>query len=231
MGTSSIKVWIDAICLNQVDDVEKAVHTRKMNVIYHCAEEVVVWLGQGHDGSDLALDKFDTLNELLAPIIETNTPEQTAFIDAWFTKDDLDATVLPNTNDPMWPALRHILTQSWFSRLWTFQEAVLAKEIIVAHGTKQVPWSALTTLVNGLLRTLLIDFIGVTTESTSVIRDTYRSLAHFDTARSLQANGHVGIYGFPNLLGACRFKKVSLPIDKLYGVLGLGELFPASVKV
>ncbi|KAJ9651143.1 hypothetical protein H2198_009569 [Neophaeococcomyces mojaviensis] len=43
-------LWVDAICINQSDEVEKATQIRRMAEIYHHAESVMVWL-QTHNGS------------------------------------------------------------------------------------------------------------------------------------------------------------------------------------
>ncbi|KAK8013075.1 heterokaryon incompatibility protein-domain-containing protein [Apiospora marii] len=42
-----IHIWVDAICINQVDDVEMASKIPLMGDIYTFAEMVYVWLGQG----------------------------------------------------------------------------------------------------------------------------------------------------------------------------------------
>lgn len=48
--------WVDAICINQVDDQEKEYQILSMAKIYAKASRVVVWLGESADDSDLALD-------------------------------------------------------------------------------------------------------------------------------------------------------------------------------
>jgi hypothetical protein len=61
-GVSSI--WIDAICINQADDDEKAVQVAKMHHIYRKAKFVVVWLGAAQDGSDLAMNAIANVKEI-----------------------------------------------------------------------------------------------------------------------------------------------------------------------
>src|SRR5436305_1313689 len=56
-ATTGISViWVDAICINQEDDNEKASQVAKMHRIYGEATSVVVWLGSSKDDSDLAMD-------------------------------------------------------------------------------------------------------------------------------------------------------------------------------
>ncbi|KAK4063849.1 hypothetical protein Trihar35433_8557 [Trichoderma harzianum] len=51
----SRNLWIDAICINQKDDREKAVEVQLMYEIYANAERVNIWLGQGSESTALAL--------------------------------------------------------------------------------------------------------------------------------------------------------------------------------
>lgn len=51
----SRNLWIDAICINQKDDKEKAVEVQLMYEIYANAERVNIWLGQGSESTALAL--------------------------------------------------------------------------------------------------------------------------------------------------------------------------------
>ena len=50
-----LTIWIDAICINQSDDAEKAHQISLMKDIYPAAEQVYVWLGEGDPGIDRAM--------------------------------------------------------------------------------------------------------------------------------------------------------------------------------
>jgi hypothetical protein len=47
-----VRIWIDAVCINQNDDAEKSVQVLMMADIYAGAENVHVWLGEGEDASE-----------------------------------------------------------------------------------------------------------------------------------------------------------------------------------
>lgn len=49
-------LWIDAICLNQDDEDEKAIQIGQMGRVYSQAVGVVIWLGLADPESDLALE-------------------------------------------------------------------------------------------------------------------------------------------------------------------------------
>ncbi|RYP17456.1 hypothetical protein DL765_004502 [Monosporascus sp. GIB2] len=54
-------LWVDAICINQVDDDEKNIQVQGMAAIYQQAERVLVWLGDPSPDSDLAISTLKQL--------------------------------------------------------------------------------------------------------------------------------------------------------------------------
>jgi hypothetical protein len=212
------KFWIDAICINQADHVEKAVQTHRMNNVYRSAQKVLVWLGKGDENSDSAMDGIKGINQKLALILQNDTPENTAFIDNWLGKDTLSGTHLPETNDSIWHALGHIYSEAWFTRLWVLQEVVLAKQIVIAHGNRRVEWNDLTTLATGLRRANLVGLIGGTPSISSTIRRAFLSISLFSVAKNMVEANSTSLLGFVRL---ARDKNVTQPVDRIYGLLGL----------
>ena len=49
-------MWIDAICINQIDVAERSSQVGKMREIYRGAEQVVVWVGEESENSTRAID-------------------------------------------------------------------------------------------------------------------------------------------------------------------------------
>ncbi|TAQ89308.1 hypothetical protein B7494_g2370 [Chlorociboria aeruginascens] len=212
------KVWIDAVCINQADHIEKAVQTRRMNNVYRLAQKVLVWLGKGDDNGDSAMDGIEGINQKLALILQNNTPENIAFIDNWLGKGTLSSTHLPETNDSIWHALGHIYSRAWFTRLWVLQEVVLAKQIVVAYGKRRVEWNALTTLATGLRRANLVGLIGGTPSVSSNIKRAFLSIGLFSVAKNMVEANSASLLGFVRL---ARDKDVTQPVDRIYGLLGL----------
>ncbi|PMD15205.1 hypothetical protein NA56DRAFT_550813, partial [Hyaloscypha hepaticicola] len=52
--SSSLRLWVDALCINQEDIPERNEQVSRMGTLYNQAEEVLVWLGPEKDGSDIA---------------------------------------------------------------------------------------------------------------------------------------------------------------------------------
>lgn len=61
LGWTSSPIWIDAICINQHDDIEKSAQVNMMGAIFHAASRVIVWLGKSSLATDLALKKAQPL--------------------------------------------------------------------------------------------------------------------------------------------------------------------------
>ncbi|KAH7110856.1 heterokaryon incompatibility protein-domain-containing protein, partial [Dendryphion nanum] len=40
------KIWVDAVCINQVDDTERTEQVQIMGLVYSIAQRVLVWLGE-----------------------------------------------------------------------------------------------------------------------------------------------------------------------------------------
>lgn len=222
---SATKVWIDAVCINQADDAEKAVQTQRMNNVYRSAQKMMVWLGEGDNDSDNALSRIEDINKSLALILQDSTPENITFIEEWLRNDDLSLSDLPNIGDPVWPAFGQILSKPWFTRLWVLQEVVLAKEIVVAYGRKQIEWDNLATLALGLRRAVLIDFIGGTPSIASKVKRSVGAISLVPIAKELAQSKHTGLLA---LMRIGREKDCTEPLDRIYGLLGLPDPAVAS---
>ncbi len=126
-------LWIDALCINQTDVVERGRHVARMGSVYALATRVVAWLGPEADDSTFALETLEHLGKQIemkrsgairSPICDH--PE-------WRRNFPCDDRTLC--------ALRALLHRRWFQRLWIWQEIVLAN--IDAHmqcGHKAVSW-------------------------------------------------------------------------------------------
>ena len=59
-ASSKIRIWVDAICINQHDDDEKAHQIPFMEEIYGSANQVFIWLGKGNESSDIGMHYIST---------------------------------------------------------------------------------------------------------------------------------------------------------------------------
>jgi hypothetical protein len=139
---------VDAICINQKDDVEKATQIPLMKEIYSLAEEVVIWLG--FSAAERGID--DQSNEKLAIDL----------IDELTTGDDMDfnslvrSAVRRDDAEPRWKAWKafsDLLNHAWFERLWIHQELVVssAATAVLQYHTIPFPFIQLASHISSRL--------------------------------------------------------------------------------
>jgi hypothetical protein len=193
-------LWVDALSINQADDVERNIQVGRMVDIFKCASSVVIWLGKESENSQLALS---TLRHWGSQVYHTRdnrfgrSPDCTD-TNWWNPNCDLPFT------EETWQALDHLAKRSYFKRLWVLQEVSFANTKSTIHcGADAIPWN----LFRRGARSLYL--------ATRFGRRQYREivfhsiLAHWADA-PLRALLSVGSY-----------REHSDPRDRVYGVLGL----------
>lgn len=198
-----VPIWIDAICINQQDDAEKLQQIQLMARIYQQASLVVVWLCSELDGSALAIKQVQgLLNHLYS--------------------SGLTEAAIEGCDPELLLALGRIFTQTWFERVWTLQEAALARKIIVFIGDQTLEWSILVKLVTALTRVrercstplLLTEKLWPGNGFKDCTALT--AIPNIDTCKIKYDARFV-----PQLARICRTRKCSDPKDRVYGILGM----------
>ena len=136
-------IWVDAICINQNDDEERAQQVSQMRKIYAQASRVVVWLGSSNN---TRRQVFGTLKEL----------------DRRFATTEFDTDVIRDHNMLLrWEQriimdscnMGHFMKEfsrcqfEYFLRTWVVQELANAREIIVCCGSDTVSWDVFPALM------------------------------------------------------------------------------------
>jgi hypothetical protein len=154
-------LWIDAICINQDDLVERRAEVLEMGSIYGHAKEVIVWLGPSSEDSRLAIETLSKLAE--GRVLDSEGDPLYFEPDSWaaFLKETPEALV---SNALSWFAIKNLLRREWFSRLWVYQEIMLAQKATVIVGNDGIDWEPFVAAGNwiwamlGELKQLLDDF-------------------------------------------------------------------------
>lgn len=119
----SIIIWIDALCINQNNTLERNQQVSLMSAIYRGAQEVFAWLGD----IDAETDKVLSMMEIFSD-------------DLWL---HWDSDLSPSISEEMVSAsqflgLRSLLGRPWWTRVWTVQEAILPEHLIFVCGQRKV---------------------------------------------------------------------------------------------
>ncbi|RMJ19667.1 hypothetical protein CDV36_000650 [Fusarium kuroshium] len=139
-------LWADAICIDQKNDTERQAQVQLMARLYQQAECVFAWLGS--EDEDLAFRSMRPILHEMNRVGENNfTDLQTLASLNWLrpyrdlcenhvfvTKDD-NRPNIPTLFNTAWSAINDLVSRKYWTRVWVFQEAVLAKRLILACPT------------------------------------------------------------------------------------------------
>ena len=150
-------LWIDQICINQDDEVERASQVQLMQRIYTEATFVVAWLGP----DDV---EVSCLFNLIKHASDTIKVYRSGSITGERTQDVVEEDLMsklvhisdvdPNlTLKELFDVLdedHHILfDNAWFKRVWTLQEAAVAVNLVLQAGWEHVTWDNVFQVFNG----------------------------------------------------------------------------------
>lgn len=134
-------LWIDAICINQEDLVERSKQVKRMADLYQLASRVVIWLGEEKDKSTQALKTFEQLSTKIEVDFVVNSAKPV--LNEPSEQHWADIGQAPPLKKEQWLAMSHLLARPWFERLWIWQEAHLAnQQSVVMCGLVEMSWSA-----------------------------------------------------------------------------------------
>jgi hypothetical protein len=115
-------LWVDAICINQANDAEKAEQVGRVDRIYECTDKVHIWLGSAAPKDEIPSIFAILRNWALRP---RNSPP-------------IDLKDVP---PPLLAAIDAFLARPWFARRWILQEVKLAHAVTVHCGQHRISWT------------------------------------------------------------------------------------------
>ncbi|KAG0649375.1 Heterokaryon incompatibility protein [Hyphodiscus hymeniophilus] len=207
------RVWIDAICINQEDLVEKAAQVGLMGEIYSNAESTRVWLGLADPNTNLAIQFTKTLFSIL-PELKIGEPER---LNHYYT-------IYPD-GCPEWQALAHLLNRPWFTRTWVIQEVALATYADIVCGDAVLTWDVLETVMVGLNDLGFDGLVYTTTATDSTEPVLMKGAPGHDALLGLAFLRTLVKAGKPRpilrVMATFQDSLTTEPNDKIYAVLGL----------
>lgn len=233
-------LWVDRLCIDQGNTLEKSSQIALMDKIYSKATTVIVWLGR--DGRDsiaaLQIQKnfagpiyaLATAGELSRADLESHSPDDMSIYGEFGL-----AITYPQT----WFLWTQFFRRSWFYRRWTLQETALARHIDVLCGDQQFDWYKLKFLVDYFnisgWKTYLQRFISRTENQPSKALMSRMFVESVSSDPEDWKNKCFMCYGAFNsgtvlteLLYRSSMLQCSDPRDIIYAILGILENMPQS---
>ncbi|GAP87252.1 putative heterokaryon incompatibility protein [Rosellinia necatrix] len=193
-------LWVDAVCINQDDLDERSSQVQLMQRVYSGASQVVVWLGPLKRQDERIIKVIGRLGN--DPLLH------------W--------TAIQNMDDKL-PGLYMFLRHQWWSRIWTAQEAILAKQITYYRGNIHISSHDLIGMAasfrehvhtNRCCQTLRLPRNGV-----DMVRDIARIMDNILLLHRFSLRTHNADFDEVALL--FRHRQATNPLDMVYGLLGI----------
>ncbi|KAK4611769.1 Heterokaryon incompatibility protein 6, OR allele [Fulvia fulva] len=205
------RIWIDAVCINQEDALEKSIQVPLMAQIYGRAKRAVVWLGESSVSTDQGMELMRTL--------------------AMGTKGyPVPQSVIKSST--AWAGFEEIASRPWWRRAWTLQESVIPSDTVYYCGAKSLTADEVRSAV------LVVSSYQYTNSEDQLSKATWAPLWHrrriyqwlghqdmdddFDGYERRRPTGDrkLGQISLPALLAYQRHSSSTNPKDYLYSLLG-----------
>jgi hypothetical protein len=198
-------LWVDAICINQLDVVERQNLVARMGLVYKQASRVIVWLGCESSDSSQALKALELMGQQIELLHESaRVPAPGSIYPGWKWYFPCEVATLD--------AIRNILKRPWFTRVWIWQEIVLGSAATQVYcGCTSVLWHNLRRGIILLQETNLPD---------PRMRDGLIDSHVSNLIYCHEDYGHLEI-GLAGLVESIASSACTEPRDRLYGLLGL----------
>ncbi|KAL4724357.1 hypothetical protein ACLX1H_008971 [Fusarium chlamydosporum] len=121
---SSRILWIDSICIDQASPTEKNHQLNLMVKIYQMASQVLIYLGEGSDVTEVAMEFISQLDRPSDYGERSTVPE------------------MSNTILDVRAAVGCLFELPWFYRVWVLQEVVFAQKATVICGDHDLEWES-----------------------------------------------------------------------------------------
>ncbi|KAF5253436.1 hypothetical protein FANTH_1671 [Fusarium anthophilum] len=211
--TKQRTLWIDALCINQIDIGERNSQVQLMGRIYREARQVISWLGERVEGAERAYKIMS----------ETKNCELTT---AWFRERLSDSNTTVQRQEVLSLATLLSLKVEYWCRVWITQEVALAKKGVIQFDEYTVDYTDVRRFSEAFRDYLKVDAVSLTqrfgADSYAILRDLALEILLSDIQTSGAENTLL------NILRRNRHKNATDLRDKVYALIGLSDLHLSS---
>lgn len=229
------KVWIDAICINQSNDLERGHQVARMGDIYCRATSIVVYTGE--EDSEIAM-LFDWMNAVPAKSLRFPAPwhgdvpsrfPRMRWLGVWlvemwgFVRSLSLSDMQPHQNALIEPGAKILDTierysrRRWFTRIWVLQEVYLPP----LHNTTIICGTKTTTSIRALHA---LSFL-----PSSASQKSNNLLSIFTLLRKRHSKPNTS--HILDILLATRGRSCTDPRDRIFGILSIAHGMDEGLKI
>jgi hypothetical protein len=234
--------WIDAVCVDQKNVMERNIQVALMADIFRAAQSVIVWLGKEDEYTPDALAVINAIST-----IPENTEIPAIYTSFYADDGRLKRLGISHLTIFNWLGFIAFINRSWFQRAWVVQEIALAKSATVMCGQNTFPWEKISRTLAFVkasrwyhhLSTEKLRHVATVRQNPGVYKDFLKSKADVDmtafyldrTRKSVTSAGRLVPHSTlrrrkPSLrvlLETHRYCGSTDPRDKIYAFLGLAD--------
>jgi hypothetical protein len=223
-------LWADAICIDQTNLAERSSQVNLMADIYRSAKKVLIWLGEEDEHTEIAfatvkrlatwrvLQDEETLAELVAEDENFARPDIIAGLKCEFTDLTMEQVISMEST---------FYERSWWSRIWTVQEAVIPREATIICGSFIIPWSIGYHLLLSFIERRGRDMTSPPSKL-AVAQLAQNALTLWTTLQGMKSleDDRRGIHQVLHMItgSALHPRRCTDPRDLLYGILSLVDM-------
>jgi len=197
---NDVRVWADAVCINQQNNEERSHQVRNMREIYSKASEVFCWVSEKSD------PKLPRAIEYMLGIATHSKPDV-------LSEPELDASM----KDQYWKSLIDIFREPYWRRVWIIQEVAVASKATMSFGNFTMGWETLAII----LRLMKVD-LSLHSDDQAIPEPSFLNAHHL-----LEIRERFLIKRDPlSLLEAIQLTQHTLatdPRDKIFALLGISH--------
>lgn len=107
---TALRIWVDALCIDQGNIEERNKHVLMMGTIYAGASHLRIWLGESTGMETLALEVLDGVHQIANDALNDSNMSQQSLLDV-----QKALMTHPKTQELDWESLKHLFTRAWVS--------------------------------------------------------------------------------------------------------------------
>ncbi|KAF2622210.1 HET-domain-containing protein [Macroventuria anomochaeta] len=208
--TQDVHFWIDAICINQKEPVEKGHQVGLMRRVYASAHEVWAWQIP-LQSCKLAMNFLTEASSHMAE--ENRGDDPRSSVSTVWLRQQLENAELRTT----WEGLTQLLSQPYWRRNWIIQELTVNEHVHIVCGFQTAPLELLINVLDGLIALTLSGVF-------STVNANIQASA-YDCGQILLLKSR-GPDTLDALLRRFTNCNASDPRDKIYSLVGIAAPYP-----
>lgn len=224
---NGVYLWIDALCINQLDLNEKSMQVRNMLTIYEKASNVIVWLGEEGRFTKLAIEIFrwaysNTTHD--RELEYERLPEYWTLGTQNNQNQCWHSAVCAQSFPLVMQGVEDLCSRDWIRRIWIKQEIWAANNIDVYCGSTMLSWDEFMSMSRLRLQSKLTNIAvpKVPPEHVTCLNHLWRRKEMIRRADSdKQQKRNQGTCDLLVLLDQSRSCLFTDPHDQIYALLGM----------